>query len=80
MGELRMGIAMRRELMQEYPKGSMPPPGYVAWHEWATAQGLHGLEQKQCERCKLYLFPQEVDEHTCTPPKRKARRSAGRKA
>lgn len=64
-----LGIESRRSLMAEYQKGSMPPPGYIEWHEWATAQGLHGLEQTRCDRCRKYHFPQEVAGHTCKPPK-----------
>jgi uncharacterized OB-fold protein len=43
--------------------GSQPPSGYVAWHEWAAAQGRGGLKQTQCKTCGLYRFPQEVCTH-----------------
>lgn len=53
-------MSIKAELMAEYPKGSPPPREYVAWHEWARAQAMHGLEQKKCPHCGLYKFPQEV--------------------
>ena len=43
--------------------GSMPPDGYIAWHEWAEAQGRGGLKQSQCGECGLWLFPQEAINH-----------------
>jgi hypothetical protein len=48
--------------------GSMPPKNYVAWHEWAEVQTKGGLEQSQCAKCFLWLFPQEVESHECPPP------------
>lgn len=50
-------------LKREYPKGCLPPSGYVDWHEWAEAQIAHGLTQTQCEKCGLWLFPQDVEMH-----------------
>lgn len=51
--------------MNNWPKGSMPPHGYVDWHEWAKAQHAHGLRQKQCAECSLWRFPQELPcDHT----------------
>ncbi len=46
-----------------YKVGSMPPRGYVAWHSWAEDQHKGGLRQKQCTRCGLWLFPQELAAH-----------------
>lgn len=43
--------------------GSMPPDGYIAWHEWAEAQGKGGLKQSQCGECDLWFFPQEAINH-----------------
>lgn len=43
--------------------GSMPPSGYIAWHEWAEAQGKGGLKQSQCGECGLWFFPQEAINH-----------------
>lgn len=40
--------------------GSQPPSGYVAWHEWAAAQGRGGLRQRQCRNCGRWRFPQEM--------------------
>lgn len=65
-----------RTLMADWPKYCSAPSGYVAWHEWAEAQGLHGLSQTQCARCKRHFFPQEYEGHTCISPKK--RPSAGR--
>ena len=58
---------MKRQpnLKQLYPKGCAPPSGYVAWHQWAKAQGAHGLKQTRCEQCRRYLFPQELSGHVC---------------
>lgn len=47
----------------DYEVGSPPPSGYVAWHEWAAAQGRGGLKQSQCPNCGLWLFPQELKGH-----------------
>jgi hypothetical protein len=50
----------------EWPAGCAPPTGYLAWHSWAEAQTKHGLRQKQCARCGLWMFPQEKPAHmTC---------------
>lgn len=43
--------------------GSMPPLGYLAWHEWADAQVKGGLKQSQCKECGLWYFPQESINH-----------------
>lgn len=43
--------------------GSPPPTGYVAWHDWAHAQHLHGLRQSCCPRCGLFKYPQEMASH-----------------
>lgn len=43
----------------EYPVGSPPPSGYLAWHEWAEAQAAGGLEQERCHLCSRWKFPQE---------------------
>jgi hypothetical protein len=59
----------QREIKDRWPKGSGAPSGYVDWHEWAEAQQLHGLHSTKCSRCKKWHFPQEVEGHTCTPPK-----------
>ena len=49
------------ELMFEI--GSMPPDGYLAWHEWADVQTQGGLNQSQCDECGLWFFPQESINH-----------------
>jgi hypothetical protein len=44
----------------EYKPGDQPPEGYLAWHEWAEAQHKAGLRAKQCGRCGLWRYPQEL--------------------
>lgn len=51
----------KHSIKNQYPKGSPAPSGYVYWHEWAEAQHLHGLRQKQCVTCGRYKFPQELN-------------------
>ncbi len=55
----------RQELMTLYPSECMPPSGYCDWHDWAQAQGWHGLKSKRCSKCKRYFFPQELVTHDC---------------
>lgn len=43
-----------------YKPGDQAPEGYLAWHEWAEAQHKAGLRQKQCGRCGLWRYPQEL--------------------
>lgn len=50
-------------LKERWPKGCAAPSGYVAWHEWARAQDLHGLKQYFCVHCRRYYFPQEYLQH-----------------
>lgn len=45
---------------QDYEIGSMPPSGYLQWHEWAGIQHKSGLRQQQCGRCGKWYFPQEL--------------------
>jgi hypothetical protein len=60
---------------KKYEAGSMPPNGYLAWHEWAEAQHKAGLRQVVCARCGKYKFPQELsgkeDTYTASSRKRK---------
>lgn len=44
----------------EYKPGDPAPEGYLAWHEWAEVQHKAGLRQKQCGRCGLWRFPQQL--------------------
>lgn len=68
VGELRSEVdALKEEIQGMYEVGSMPPDGYIAWDNWAEAQVKGGLKQIQCEGCKLYLFPQEIELHKCHP-------------
>jgi hypothetical protein len=45
---------------EKYTVGSMPPKGYLQWHEWAQAQHTAGLRQVVCGKCGKYKFPQEL--------------------
>ena len=43
-----------------YKLGDQAPSGYLAWHEWAEVQHKAGLRQKQCGKCALWHYPQEL--------------------
>ena len=45
-----------------YKPGDPAPDGYLAWHEWAEVQHKAGLRQKQCGRCGLWRYPQELSD------------------
>ena len=45
---------------QRYRPGDQAPEGYLAWHEWAEMQHKAGLRQKQCGRCGLWRYPQQL--------------------
>lgn len=45
---------------KEYKPGDPAPSGYLAWHEWAEVQHKAGLRQKQCCKCGLWKYPQEL--------------------
>lgn len=45
-----------------YKPGDPAPEGYLQWHEWAEAQHKAGLRQKQCGRCGLWRYPQEMSD------------------
>ena len=45
-----------------YKPGDHAPDGYLAWHEWAEVQHKAGLRQKQCGRCGLWRYPQELSD------------------
>ena len=47
-----------------YKPGDPEPDGYLAWHEWAAAQHKAGLRQRQCGRCGLWNYPQELSAGT----------------
>lgn len=47
---------------ETYKAGDPAPDGYLAWHEWAEAQHKAGLRQKQCGRCGLWHYPQELSD------------------
>jgi hypothetical protein len=36
--------------------------GYIAWHNWATKMNSQKITQIRCKACKLYLFPNEINE------------------
>ena len=44
----------------DYKPGDQAPEGYLAWHEWAEVQHKAGLRQKQCGRCGLWRYPQQL--------------------
>lgn len=44
----------------EFKPGDQAPEGYLAWHEWAEVQHKAGLRQKQCGRCGLWHYPQQL--------------------
>lgn len=46
-----------------YRPGTLPPQGYLQWHEWAAVQANAGLVQMRCKKCKKYFFPQEYENH-----------------
>lgn len=50
----------RVEITKRWPAGCAAPPGYVDWHEWAEAQHLQGLAQRQCTECGRWKFPQQL--------------------
>jgi hypothetical protein len=49
-----------------YKPGDPPPGGYLNWHAWAEVQDKAGLRQKQCSRCGLWKFPQELSGLACS--------------
>jgi hypothetical protein len=44
----------------EHKPGDQAPGGYLAWHEWAEVQHKAGLRQKQCGKCGLRFYPQQL--------------------
>lgn len=49
--------------------GDQPPDDpndYLGWHAWAAVQWKSGLRQKQCGKCGLWRFPQELSDQTVT--------------
>lgn len=56
---LRVTLACVLE-QQRYRPGDQAPDGYLAWHEWAEVQHKAGLRQKQCGRCGLWRYPQQL--------------------
>lgn len=47
-----------------YKPGDQAPEGYLAWHEWADTQHKAGLRQKECGRCGIWKYPQQLSEKT----------------
>jgi hypothetical protein len=47
-------------VQQNFKPGDQAPQGYLAWHEWAEVQHKAGLRQKQCGRCGLWRYPQQL--------------------
>ncbi len=46
----------------EYKPGDARPDGYLDWYEWSEVQAKAGLKQKQCGRCGLWQWPQELSD------------------
>lgn len=51
---------MHMLVMPEFKAGDQPPTGYLQWHAWAEVQHKAGLRQKQCGRCGLWRYPQQL--------------------
>lgn len=47
-------------VQKDYKPGDQAPDGYLAWHEWAETQHKAGLRQKECGRCGLWKYPQQL--------------------
>ena len=60
-------------VQQDYKPGDQAPEGYLAWQEWAEVQHKSGLRQKECGRCGLWRYPQQLSstEDKCTLQSRK---------
>ena len=57
MSALHVACILEQET---YKPGDQAPEGYLAWHEWAEVQHKAGLRQKQCGRCGLWRYPQQL--------------------
>jgi hypothetical protein len=55
-----MTYPWRPTLPRIHKPGDPPPVGYQDWQDWAHVQTKAGLKQRQCVRCKLWNFPQEL--------------------
>ncbi len=43
-----------------YAADSLPPTGYLGWHQWASDMYfIHRATPAACPRCKLWKFPIE---------------------
>lgn len=40
--------------------------GYIAWHNWADEMAKKKIKQTRCPHCKLYFFPEEMNEQQTT--------------
>lgn len=47
-------------VMPDFKPGDQAPSGYLQWHEWAEVQHKAGLRQKECGRCGLWRYPQQL--------------------
>jgi hypothetical protein len=56
---IRGGLLLEQD---DYKPGDPAPEGYLAWHEWAEVQHKARLRQKQCGRCGLWRYPQELSD------------------
>ena len=47
-------------VQKKYLPGSLPPDGYLEWHEWADVQRKAGIKQVECGMCGKWKTPQEL--------------------
>ena len=47
-------------IIPEFKAGDPAPSGYLESHEWARAQHKAGIRQRQCPKCNLWRYPQEL--------------------
>lgn len=45
---------------KEECKHKKSPLSYIKWVEYADSNYARGIEQTQCPKCKLWLFPDEI--------------------
>lgn len=57
--EMRVACILEQDA---YKPGDPEPEGYLARHEWAEVQHKAGLRQKQCGRCGLWHYPQQLSD------------------
>jgi hypothetical protein len=48
----------------DFKPGDQAPRGYLDWQEWAEVQHKAGLRQRECGKCGLWRYPQELSAET----------------